>query len=53
MNSTRKLEPNEMILEMAIMNTEAELSNATREVKQLVKLKEHLEDLLQEMRNTK
>lgn len=51
MNSTRKLEPNEMILEMAIMNTEVEIANATRKVKHLVKLKNDLEELLVDNRN--
>ena len=51
MNSTRKLEPNEMILEMAIMNTEVEIANATRKVKHLVKLKNDLEELLVDIRN--
>lgn len=51
MNSTRKLEPNEMILEMAIMNTEVEIANATRKVKHLVKLKNDLEKLLVDIRN--
>jgi len=50
-NTSRKLRNSEIVLEMAIMNTEAEISNASREVKHLMKLKQKLEDLLDDIRN--